>query len=97
VQGRLRKGEGGGGGVERGAGTAVYCTLNADDAEFSDAGADSAFEKMAEAERQMEEMKKEAMDSELVRRKLHNVAQELKGNIWVFCAFDRCTLSISIW
>jgi kinesin family protein C1 len=53
----------------------------------------SAYEKMAaeltgkvaEAERQMEEMKKEAMESELVRRKLHNMVQELKGNIRVFC------------
>jgi hypothetical protein len=30
-------------------------------------------------------MKKEAMESELVRRKLHNMVQELKGNIRVFC------------
>jgi kinesin family protein C1 len=41
--------------------------------------------KMAEAEREICEMKKEAMESELVRRKLHNMVQELKGNIRVFC------------
>jgi kinesin family protein C1 len=41
--------------------------------------------KLAEAEREMAEMRKEAMESELVRRKLHNMVQELKGNIRVFC------------
>ena len=40
---------------------------------------------LAEAERVIGEMKKEAMESELVRRKLHNMVQELKGNIRVFC------------
>jgi kinesin family protein C1 len=42
-------------------------------------------EKLVETETQVEEMKKEAMESELVRRKLHNMVQELKGNIRVFC------------
>ncbi|KAF9564896.1 kinesin-domain-containing protein [Agrocybe pediades] len=37
------------------------------------------------AQKQVEDMKKEAMESELVRRKLHNMVQELKGNIRVFC------------
>lgn len=41
--------------------------------------------KLANAEREISEMKKEAMESELVRRKLHNLVQELKGNIRVFC------------
>jgi kinesin family member C1 len=41
--------------------------------------------KLTEAEREVNEMKKEAMESELVRRKLHNLVQELKGNIRVFC------------
>lgn len=34
---------------------------------------------------QVDVMKKEAMEGELVRRKLHNMVQELKGNIRVFC------------
>ncbi|KAF8962008.1 P-loop containing nucleoside triphosphate hydrolase protein [Flammula alnicola] len=37
------------------------------------------------AQKQVEDSKKEAMESELVRRKLHNMVQELKGNIRVFC------------
>lgn len=37
------------------------------------------------AERKVAEMKEEAMESESVRRKLHNMVQELKGNIRVFC------------
>jgi len=37
------------------------------------------------AQKQVEDMKKDAMESELVRRKLHNMVQELKGNIRVFC------------
>ncbi|KAJ3815998.1 P-loop containing nucleoside triphosphate hydrolase protein [Lentinula aff. lateritia] len=39
-----------------------------------------------EAERQEKiEMRKEATENEAVRRKLHNMVQELKGNIRVFC------------
>ncbi|KAJ3779163.1 P-loop containing nucleoside triphosphate hydrolase protein [Lentinula raphanica] len=39
-----------------------------------------------EAEQQEKtEMKREAMENEAVRRKLHNMVQELKGNIRVFC------------
>ena len=41
--------------------------------------------KLVEAERNLKEMKKEVMESELVRRKLHNLVQESKGNIRVFC------------
>ncbi|KAF9464929.1 P-loop containing nucleoside triphosphate hydrolase protein [Collybia nuda] len=41
--------------------------------------------KLEVAEKEVEEMKKEAMESERVRRKLHNMVQELKGNIRVFC------------
>lgn len=41
--------------------------------------------KLESAQQQVEDLKKEAMDSELVRRKLHNMVQELKGNIRVFC------------
>ena len=40
--------------------------------------------KLAEAEREVREMKVEVMEGELVRRKLHNMVQELKGNIRVF-------------
>jgi len=40
--------------------------------------------KLAEAEREVKEMKVEVMESEFVRRKLHNMVQELKGNIRVF-------------
>lgn len=41
--------------------------------------------KLEAAQKQVEDLKREAMDSELVRRKLHNMVQELKGNIRVFC------------
>ena len=41
--------------------------------------------KLESAQKQVEDMKKEAMESELVRRKLHNMVQELKGNTRVFC------------
>lgn len=41
--------------------------------------------KLESAQKQVDEQKKEAMESELVRRKLHNMVQELKGNIRVFC------------
>ncbi|KAF8883338.1 kinesin-domain-containing protein [Gymnopilus junonius] len=41
--------------------------------------------KLETAQKQVDDMKKEAMESELVRRKLHNMVQELKGNIRVFC------------
>ncbi|KAL0579485.1 kinesin-like nuclear fusion protein [Marasmius crinis-equi] len=37
------------------------------------------------AERRAAELRGEAMESEAVRRKLHNMVQELKGNIRVFC------------
>ncbi|KAF9076233.1 P-loop containing nucleoside triphosphate hydrolase protein [Rhodocollybia butyracea] len=36
-------------------------------------------------DRQLEELRTEAMENEAVRRKLHNMVQELKGNIRVFC------------
>jgi hypothetical protein len=39
---------------------------------------------LAEAEKEMNGMKV-AMESELVRRKLHNLVQELKGNLYVLC------------
>ena len=41
--------------------------------------------KLESAQKQVDELKKEAMESEFVRRKLHNMVQELKGNIRVFC------------
>ena len=41
--------------------------------------------KLESAQKQVDDMKTEAMESELVRRKLHNIVQELKGNIHVFC------------
>ncbi|KAF8993294.1 kinesin-domain-containing protein [Cyathus striatus] len=41
--------------------------------------------KLEEAQKEVEEMKVDAMESEMVRRKLHNMVQELKGNIRVFC------------
>ncbi|ESK93165.1 kinesin family protein [Moniliophthora roreri MCA 2997] len=41
--------------------------------------------KLESAEKTMAEMKAEATESESVRRKLHNMVQELKGNIRVFC------------
>lgn len=37
------------------------------------------------AQREVEKMQREAMESEMIRRKLHNIVQELKGNIRVFC------------
>jgi kinesin family protein C1 len=37
------------------------------------------------AQRRILELEQEARDSEMVRRKLHNMVQELKGNIRVFC------------
>ncbi|KAG7093411.1 hypothetical protein E1B28_007093 [Marasmius oreades] len=37
------------------------------------------------AERRVAELEGEAMESEAYRRKLHNMVQELKGNIRVFC------------
>jgi len=41
--------------------------------------------KLESAQKQVDDMKTEAMESKLVRRKLHNIVQELKGNIHVFC------------
>jgi len=41
--------------------------------------------KLEATQKQVDDMKKEAMESDLVRRKLHNMVQELKGNIRVFC------------
>ena len=41
--------------------------------------------KLESAQKQVDDLKKEAMESEFVRRKLHNMVQELKGNIRVFC------------
>jgi len=41
--------------------------------------------KLESAQNHVEAMNKEAMESELLRRKLHNMVQELKGNIRVFC------------
>ncbi len=41
--------------------------------------------KLESAQKQIEDLKRDAMDGELVRRKLHNMVQELKGNIRVFC------------
>ncbi|KAF9529633.1 P-loop containing nucleoside triphosphate hydrolase protein [Crepidotus variabilis] len=41
--------------------------------------------KLESTQKQVDELKKEAMESELTRRKLHNMVQELKGNIRVFC------------
>ncbi|KAJ8584725.1 kinesin-domain-containing protein [Rhizopogon salebrosus TDB-379] len=37
------------------------------------------------AQRRILELEQDAMESEMVRRKLHNMVQELKGNIRVFC------------
>ena len=41
--------------------------------------------KLESTQKQVDDLKKEAMESEFVRRKLHNMVQELKGNIRVFC------------
>ncbi|KIL56904.1 hypothetical protein M378DRAFT_188507 [Amanita muscaria Koide BX008] len=41
--------------------------------------------KLEESDREVAELKLEAMESEMIRRKLHNTVQELKGNIRVFC------------
>ncbi|KAG6867872.1 hypothetical protein C0993_009946 [Termitomyces sp. T159_Od127] len=41
--------------------------------------------KLEDAERLVEEKKKEIREGEFVRRKLHNMVLELKGNIRVFC------------
>ncbi|KAJ7601063.1 kinesin-domain-containing protein [Mycena floridula] len=40
---------------------------------------------MEAAEKRIAELKEEVMESEMIRRKLHNMVQELKGNIRVFC------------
>ena len=39
----------------------------------------------ADARRKIEQLEREAREAEMVRRKLHNMVQELKGNIRVFC------------
>ncbi|TFK65077.1 kinesin-domain-containing protein [Pluteus cervinus] len=41
--------------------------------------------KLESAQKEIASLKREAMESETVRRKLHNMVQELKGNIRVFC------------
>ncbi|KAG5640607.1 hypothetical protein DXG03_007947 [Asterophora parasitica] len=41
--------------------------------------------KLEEADSLLEEKTREVRDGEIVRRKLHNMVQELKGNIRVFC------------
>ncbi|KAF9038094.1 kinesin-domain-containing protein [Panaeolus papilionaceus] len=41
--------------------------------------------KLETADQEVDKMKKEKMENELIRRKLHNMVQELKGNIRVFC------------
>ncbi|KAM6496531.1 kinesin domain containing protein [Amanita muscaria] len=41
--------------------------------------------KLEESDREVAELKLQAMESEMIRRKLHNTVQELKGNIRVFC------------
>ncbi|KAF8624912.1 hypothetical protein AX15_005644 [Amanita polypyramis BW_CC] len=41
--------------------------------------------KLESSGEEVETLKLEAMESEMVRRKLHNMVQELKGNIRVFC------------
>ena len=41
--------------------------------------------KLESAQKEIDDLKKDAMESEFVRRKLHNMVQELKGNIRVFC------------
>lgn len=52
--------------------------------EVSSASSKSALE-YADARRKIEQLEKEAREAEMVRRKLHNMVQELKGNIRVFC------------
>ena len=52
--------------------------------EASYASGKSALE-YADARRKIEQLEKEAREAEMVRRKLHNMVQELKGNIRVFC------------
>jgi len=41
--------------------------------------------KLESSSKEVEALKLETMESEMVRRKLHNMVQELKGNIRVFC------------
>ncbi|KAK2459328.1 hypothetical protein APHAL10511_008653 [Amanita phalloides] len=41
--------------------------------------------KLESSDKEIEALKLETMESETVRRKLHNMVQELKGNIRVFC------------
>jgi kinesin family protein C1 len=40
---------------------------------------------LGDEQKKVERMEKEARESETLRRKLHNMVQELKGNIRVFC------------
>lgn len=42
-------------------------------------------QKLEDAQIQVDKLKKDAMEHEFIRRKLHNMVQELKGNIRVFC------------
>ena len=52
--------------------------------EVSSASSKSALE-YADAKQKIERLEREAREAEMTRRKLHNMVQELKGNIRVFC------------
>ncbi|KAG6332091.1 hypothetical protein ID866_7001 [Astraeus odoratus] len=59
-------------------------TLRSQLDEVASAVSKSALE-YADARRRIEQLETEAREAEMVRRKLHNMVQELKGNIRVFC------------
>ncbi|KAJ4486066.1 P-loop containing nucleoside triphosphate hydrolase protein [Lentinula aciculospora] len=61
-----------------------FTALQAQNDELLRKNADLILDLEAER-REKSNLKKEAMENEAVRRKLHNMVQELKGNIRVFC------------
>jgi kinesin family member C1 len=66
---------------------ALQAQLNAVQAS-SDSNSSTAVEyrlKWEDAERKAQQLERELQDAEMSRRRLHNMVQELKGNIRVFC------------
>ena len=63
---------------------AQVCALQSQIDDYSRTVSDLRF-RLESSEKEVEALKLETMESEMVRRKLHNMVQELKGNIRVFC------------
>ena len=73
---------------------ALKAQINALQAQFtavqasSDSNSSTAAEyrlKWEDAERKVQQLEQDLLDAEMSRRRLHNMVQELKGNIRVFC------------